>query len=159
MLISKYEELRHIVLIRQAVSVTKISNAKFLSENVETVDVHCRDCRDCRDCKDCRDCWDCWDCRDCIYWGSEKSMTHLLTYLLTYSVTTWKQEMLAHLKTVPGFELICCEFIAFLASVYLSKYDWNMTNSNNKVVFCLAGWSGWPRGYCTDPSLGNAGAR
>ena len=38
MLISKYEELRHIVLIRQAVSVTKISNAKFLSENVETVD-------------------------------------------------------------------------------------------------------------------------
>ena len=38
MLISKYEELRHIVLIRQAVSVTKISNEKFLSENVETVD-------------------------------------------------------------------------------------------------------------------------
>ena len=38
MLISKYEVLRHIVLIRQAFSVTKISNAKFLSENVETVD-------------------------------------------------------------------------------------------------------------------------
>ena len=32
-------------------------------------------------------------------WRSEKvSVTYLLTYLLTQFVTTWKQEMLAHLK-------------------------------------------------------------
>jgi len=43
----------------------------------------------------CYDCWVCWDCWDCIDWRSEKKH---LTYSLTDLVTTWKQEMVAHLK-------------------------------------------------------------
>ena len=50
----------------------------------------CRDCRDCRDRRDCRDCWDCWDCKTCWLNIWKKSLTDF--------VTTWKQEMLAHLK-------------------------------------------------------------
>ena len=45
----------------------------------------------CVHCVHCTDCWDCKDCRDWDYWESEKVR-------LTHSLSTWKQEMLAHLK-------------------------------------------------------------
>ena len=59
-----------------------------------------RDCRDVvwltdwlTDCTDCIDCTDFTDWNHCINWRSEKVW-------VTYSVTTWKQEMLAHLKNL-----------------------------------------------------------
>ena len=53
----------------------------------------CNDCKDCWDCRACRDCKDCW-----LYWLKIWKKSHL--------PSTWKQEMLAHLKIVETVETV-----------------------------------------------------
>ena len=63
------------------------------------------DCIDCILCRDCRECIDCRDCIDCIDWH-KPSFLEVWKIWLSYFVTTWKQKMLAHLKSTGSWRAV-----------------------------------------------------